>query len=357
MAVIKSPFIQNKIVRKNNCSWFGNRHRRNALDDFVQHFSADCGQIFTHNSYAPHMSFWDLPMERIAFLFSGRAGAGKDTACGFLQRRFDGERLALATNVKELSAAVLRFVIPELTEDNIHSMLHVSKETPVQLKLDSIRHRRYSVQSFDKHVGGKFLSLLGEDDKDKCDSYLKALRSHFFTTPDANTDSDGMYIHGVWWCLDSNSYEIMMRPFSGSEFVPVTGRRVAQIVGTLAREHVSDTVWIDAVASRAEVSTKRVIYVTDVRFPNEAETLPKRLADLGFVIVHFGIRTIVHHDNTGCVDADTVSHPSEKHNETLPVHEWIGNDGSLWDLQTNVIEAASRQLRKQGIRSVPTEWM
>lgn len=111
-------------------------------------------------------------------------------------------------------------------------------------------------------------------------------------------------------------------------------RRLMQRHGVAIREHVGGYVWIDVIATKAEVllGDGHDVVITDVRFPNEVDAVRKRL---GGVIVEVTREAAPNDDG----------HVSEQLVVDGP-HLTLANDGDLVDLVDDIddIVAAARAL-------------
>lgn len=102
----------------------------------------------------------------------------------------------------------------------------------------------------------------------------------------------------------------------------VTPRWLLQWLGTdICRKHLGPDVWINALANKITSGLRPPnIVITDVRFPNEATTLPRLLADLGY-----SVRVVrVVDPDAPAVDVSTL-HASEAGIPLLPVDDEFKN--------------------------------
>lgn len=282
---------------------------------------------------------------QVAFLFSGHAGSGKDTACNFIMEEFGGSKYALAENVKFLSAAVVRSVYPYIREDEIYNMFYHSKDEPIRIPEYEIGEngRVFSFRAFYRMVNRVLNKICGFDQQ--YSEYICKLKEHFFMPPsytkegeeEENVNTDVMFA----FCGPENRPQMVSH--KENKLVPVTGRRISQLVGTLARKFINDTIWIDSVIKRVIQNSESFIFITDVRFPNEAQTLQPKLRERGFHVIYFGIKTNKRFKNK-CVNSDTTSHPSEIYIDSLPVHKWIDNNGTLQEFRREIFKVTNHYL-------------
>jgi hypothetical protein len=105
-------------------------------------------------------------------------------------------------------------------------------------------------------------------------------------------------------------------------------RRLLQLIGTeWGRECLGTDFWVDHL-ERTVASQKGNIYVTDCRFPNEAE----RLTKLGFFLV----KVVRPREARLEAGASSEDHASERHIPAIEADVEIRNDGSLSDLHTKL---------------------
>lgn len=284
-----------------------------------------------------HDPFRSSIPQRIAFLFSGRAGAGKDTACDCLSDQLGGIKFPLASGVKELSRVVAHAMYPYLSRQQLHNMFFVSKEDPIPTSPVALNQAPISHSGFQESLLNAFESILPDTRMADRSAWIFEVVRYFFA-PSSNGDL-------LFALADPSGYQPMMFPHHGVNQVEATGRRIAQLVGTLARDVFGDMIWIDTIVSKATSSLSEIIFVPDVRSPNEADELPSRLRAMGFLVVHLGVHSsrLDHR----CVDNDTTTHPSEQHIDTLPVLEWIENNGTMGKFRDQVLHVAEHHLNVQ----------
>lgn len=106
-------------------------------------------------------------------------------------------------------------------------------------------------------------------------------------------------------------------------------RRLLQAHGVAIRTHVSESVWVDATMSRVMDETRPVV-VTDVRFPNEADTIEAA----GGVLVRVHRPSLVSEDE----------HVSETALDERLTPWHIYNEGGLAELKAAATDLAGRAL-------------
>ena len=110
---------------------------------------------------------------------------------------------------------------------------------------------------------------------------------------------------------------------------PLTPRWILQWLGTdLCRATLSDLIWIQATLLGIQRSGAPRIVVSDMRFPNEAELLP-RLLKKGSGSFHTLRLNINDPRETPASSPHGVGHISELHISTLPVDARLDNDKTL----------------------------
>lgn len=106
-----------------------------------------------------------------------------------------------------------------------------------------------------------------------------------------------------------------------------TARHAMQTLGTeWGRDNIHKDFWTNLFIQRA--SQKRLVVCDDCRFENEASII----ADNGGVL----IRLIGQHDLAPSED----KHPSEVEMDSIPVHHFVHNDGTIMDLYRGVKDVA-----------------
>lgn len=98
-------------------------------------------------------------------------------------------------------------------------------------------------------------------------------------------------------------------------------REFLQALGVAARQHISETVWIDALFRSLDTERYRYV-ITDVRFPNEADAVRERGGQVWRV------------ERPGTGPAN--DHQSETALNDYPFDRIILNDGTLQDLRAKV---------------------
>lgn len=130
------------------------------------------------------------------------------------------------------------------------------------------------------------------------------------------------------WLYSRLSDLVRERGWETAKEIPEV-RRLLQAHGVAIRTHVSESVWVDATMSRVMDETRPVV-VTDVRFPNEADTIEAA----GGVLVR------VHRPSLTSED----EHVSETalDGRLTPWH--IYNEGGLAELKAAATDLAGRAL-------------
>lgn len=99
-------------------------------------------------------------------------------------------------------------------------------------------------------------------------------------------------------------------------------REFLQSLGVAARQHISETVWIDALLSSLDTERYRYV-ITDVRFPNEADAVRERGGQVWRI------------ERPGTGPAN--DHESEHALSSYQFDRIIHNDGALQDLREKVL--------------------
>lgn len=161
---------------------------------------------------------------------SGEAGAGKDTFAKVLAK-YHGDGALILSFAEPVYALAEALVAQELTP----------------------RDTKEKIQVF--HVSQKLL-------EDMCYVYSKYGLDKYKDFPNAWAE----FFEGAL-----KEY-VQYSPYEDKEFALVLSpRKLLELVGTeLGREILTDTIWLDVVASRVEKFKGDLVVVTDARFDNEA---------------------------------------------------------------------------------------
>lgn len=271
----------------------------------------ECKQILFSKSNRGNTHTHDPDM--FAILLTARAGSGKDTLASIFERRNGAINLKIARPLKDACADILERVFG-LPRDRASHFVEQDKNQPVSWKdailqtapaaLAPTRMTLYSVfASRFKNVEDLLLMTAAED-----------LASQFF----AHKEEAAGAGPGPTIC--------------GKE---LTGRRLAQNLGTIFKERCGDDFWtqracdeIINVSGCGDSKLCRPIVVTDLRFPSEADNLSRTLDFLCIpkVIVRIRRETPTADKNACPADSDVSMHPSELAMESIQVDAEIRND-------------------------------
>lgn len=277
-----------------------------------------------------------------AVLLTARAGTGKDTVAAIFERRMGAINLKIARPLKDLCVSVLEDVFG-IPREKATEFIEHDKNRPIFIATahDRNLHRPHPCDLLSALFRFRFR------DVEEC----KLL--------DAASD--------LWAQLDvpptpplppSSSGEREGEEEGGGVHHPLhicgqdlTGRRLAQNLGTIFKERCGEDFWIrracDEVVKISSGTAEqqqllgRPIVVTDLRFPSEAEALRRTMDFFGIpnVVVRIRRKTRAP-DRNACAETSDVScHPSELSMDDIPVDAEIINDATSAEIFQEVAYA------------------